>query len=128
MSTTPGAYNIGIYQNATLNLVFIWSTGGACCTGTTTPPVGQAPTLVNLTGYTATMQFRNYYTGPLLFDASSYITLGGVAGTITLDIPASVTSAFTWLSAVYDLLLTDSSGNVTPLLAGNVTVTPGIST
>lgn len=126
MSTTPGAYNIGIYQNATLNLVFIWSTG-VCCT-TSPPPVGQSPTPVDLTGYTATMQFRTFYTGPLLFDASSDITLGGVAGTITLTIPATITSTFTWGTGVYDLLMTDSSGNVTPLLAGNVTVTPGIST
>ena len=89
--------------------------------------VNATPQPVDLTGYTATMQFRPYNndTAPLYYDASSNITLGGIAGTISLTIPASVTGTFTWPSALYDLLLTDSSGNVYPLLTGIVGFNPG---
>ena len=71
-------------------------------------------------------------TAPLLYDASSNIILGGTAGTIELTIPATTTENFPiganpWFSGFYDLLLTDSVGNVTPLLRGTVTVTPAVS-
>jgi hypothetical protein len=125
MSCCPGVYNLCIYQGSTVNLVFIWSTGNCCGCGT----VGASSNPVDLTGYTATMQFRPFTGSPvLLYDASSDIILGGVAGTITLTISATDTETFTWGPAVYDLLLTDSSGNVTALLKGSVNVTAGVST
>ena len=126
MSFLPGTFNLSIYQNATFTWLFIWTTNPCCGQGT----VNATPQPVDLTGYTATMQFRPYNndTAPLYYDASSNITLGGIAGTISLTIPASVTGTFTWPSALYDLLLTDSSGNVYPLLTGIVTVTPAVST
>jgi hypothetical protein len=124
MSINPGAYNLSIYQNATYAMTFIWYTGGCPC-GT----VGSTPSPVNITGYTATLQIRPYaLSTTVLFDASSDITLGGAAGTIALLIPATSTATFTWWTGVYDLLLTDTSGNVTALLEGTVTVTPGVST
>jgi hypothetical protein len=119
----PGAYNICIYQGATLSQVFLWTAGAGCCPA----PVGAGPQAVDITGYAATMQFRTYYGGPLLYDATPNLVLGGVAGTITLSIPALVTETFTWWQGVYDLLLTSSQGVVTPLLAGTVMVTPSIS-
>jgi hypothetical protein len=120
----PGAYNLCIYQGATVSQVFLWTAGAGCCP----PPVGASPNAVDLTGYTAVMQFRNYYGGPLLYDASSDLVLGGVAGTITLTIPAATTETFTWYQAVYDLLLTSSQGVTTPLLAGTVMIQPSVST
>jgi hypothetical protein len=122
MSYCTGLYNICINQGATLNTEFLWTTGGCGC-GT----VGSTSQAVDLTGYTANMQFCQYAGGTLLYDASVNLTLGGVAGTITLLIPASVTETFTWFQAVYDLLLTDSSGNATRLLAGSVTVSPAVT-
>jgi hypothetical protein len=84
---------------------------------------------VDLTGYTAIMQFKPYaLSSDVLYDASSDLVLGGVAGTITLTIPASATEGFTWWNGVYDLQLISSSGVNTPLLAGSVTVTPSVST
>jgi len=75
------------------------------------------------------MQIRPFpQSSTLYYDASSDITLGGVAGTISLSIPAATTEGFTWFSGVYDLLLTDPSGNVTRLLSGNVTVSAGVTT
>lgn len=122
--SAPGNYNIFIYQGQTYIQTYIWNAGNCCGCST----VGASSSPVDLVGYTATMQFRRWAGGTLLIDVSPYITLGGVAGTIALDIPASITEGFTWFNGVYDLLLTDSSGNVTPLLAGTVTVTASVST
>lgn len=126
MSQT-GAYNLCINQGATYTRTFIWS-AGVCCAAGQGGTVGATPTLVDLTGYTAEMQFRPYaLSTTLYYDASSNITLGGTAGTIALVIPASVTETFIWFQGVYDLLLTDSSGNVTRLLAGSIVISPGVS-
>jgi hypothetical protein len=74
------------------------------------------------------MQIRAYpLATPILYDASSDITLGGVAGTITLLIPAADTATFTWWVGVYDLKLTSSSGVVTRLLEGSVAVSPEVT-
>jgi hypothetical protein len=82
---------------------------------------------VNLTGWSAAMQIRNVTGGTILYDASSDIEVDGQDGTIVLAIPASVTEAFALFSGVYDLLLTDLSGNVTKFVNGIVTVMPGVT-
>jgi hypothetical protein len=127
----PGSYNLTIYQGQTYTQIFVWTAGpgSAGAIPNSIPPVGASPLPVDLTGYTATLQMRAYNltTAPLYYDASSNITLGGVLGTIALIIPAANTETFTWWSGFYDLLLTDSSGNVTPLLNGTVTITPAVS-
>jgi hypothetical protein len=118
-----GTYNLAINQGATYTRVIIWTTGQCGC-GT----VGAAPVPVDLTGYTAAMQMRPFaLSTDVLYDASSDITLGGVAGTISLTIPASVTETFTWWQGVYDLLLTDSSGVATRLLMGGVAISPAVT-
>jgi hypothetical protein len=115
-------YNFCIDQNATYTQTWTW------LTGPTPNVVGSTVTPVNLTGYTANMQIRPYaQSGTLLFDASADITLGGALGTITLTIPASTTAGFGWFSGVYDLLLTDTLGNVTRLLSGTIAVCPGVT-
>jgi hypothetical protein len=120
----PGTYNLAIYQYATYTMTFIW-VAGTCGCGT----VGATSGPADLTGYTATLQIRAYpLSATILYDASSNITLGTTDGTIALVIPATTTQTFTWWQGVYDLLLTSSSGVVTRLLQGSVTVTPGVST
>jgi hypothetical protein len=120
-----GIYNLCINQYATYTRVFTWLTGTCCGQGT----AGAQPQPVDLTGYTATMQIRAApQAATVLYDASGDIVLGGTTGTITLTIPASATTDFTWWNGVYDLLLTDGSGNATRLLQGSVTVSPGVST
>jgi hypothetical protein len=117
-------YSLCIQQGATFTKVFTWTT---YTTGPST--AGTAPQPVDLTGWTAAMQIRAYPgASSVLYDASSDITLGGDAGTISLTIPASATEGFTFWSAVYDLLLTDPSGNVTRFIGGSVTVSPGVTT
>ena len=123
MSQQTGTYNLCINQYATFEKVFIWIAGFCGC-GT----VGATSGPVDLTGYTANLQIRPFPLSTTIdYDASSNIVLGGTAGTITLDIPATATALFTWWNGVYDLILTDSSGNVTRLLQGSVIVTPGVT-
>lgn len=118
-----GVYNLCINQYATYTKIFTWLT-----TPSLPGPVGATTTPVDLTGYTANMQFRQYPGAPsVLFDCSPYLVLGGPAGTITLTIPAAQTTTFTWYQAFYDLILTDATGNVTRLLEGTVTVSTGVT-
>jgi hypothetical protein len=118
-----GTYNLCINQYATYTKIFTWLASSCGC-GT----VGASPLPVDLTGYTGSMQFRQSpYSSTILYDATSDLVLGGTAGTITLTIPASATALFTWWTGVYDLILTDGSGNVTRLLEGTVNVSPGVT-
>jgi hypothetical protein len=117
-----GNYSFCIDQNATFLRIFTWF-AGSCCGA-----VGSQPAPVDLTGYRANMQIRPFpLSSTILYDASANITLGGIAGTITLLIPPLNTAGFTWWTGVYDLLLTDPYGVVTRLLSGSVSVCPGVT-
>lgn len=117
-------YNLCIDQGATFTRIFVWF-APSCCPGT----VGSTLRPVDITGYTARMQFRPYpLSTTVLYDASGDLVLGGVAGSVYLTIPAAVTAGFTWFTGVYDLLLTASNGYSTRLLSGQVNVSPQIST
>jgi hypothetical protein len=119
-----GTYNLQIYQGATYTRTFVWNSGTCCGQGT----VGSTPSPVDLTGYTVAMQIRPFPGAPVVYyDASPDITLGGVDGTIALSIPAPATVTFTWVTGSYDLILTDTSGNATPLLTGNVDITTAVT-
>ncbi len=115
------AFDLCIQQNATYLQAFTWLSPQVTSTGIQTLPV-------DLTGYTATLQILPYpLATTILYDASANITLGGVTGIITISIPASITSTFTWWAGVYDLLLTDLNGTAWRFTQGNVTVNPGVS-
>lgn len=86
-------------------------------------------TPVNLTGYTARLQIREYhYSDDFIasLTSSSGITLGGSAGTITVLIAASATTEFVPGDYVYDLEIV-SGGTVTRLVEGKFTVTPEVT-
>lgn len=122
MSQT-GTYPFCINQYATFSRIFIWI-AGMCGCGT----VGASSGPVDLTGYSAALQIRAFpLSTTILYDASGNLTLGGTAGTISLSIPASATTGFTWWQGAYDLILTSPAGVVTRLLQGSVTVTPGVT-
>jgi hypothetical protein len=119
-----GTYNLCINQGATYQRTFLWTAGPCCGMGT----AGAEPMPVNLTGYTAEMQIRPFPGAPILFyDASADLTLGGIAGTISLSIDATDTEGFSWIFGYYDLLLTSPTGIVTRLLSGSVTVSLAVS-
>lgn len=55
------------------------------------------------------------------------ISLGGVAGTVTINLSPIETAALTWKSAVYDLEIVFGNGDVRRLLAGSVSVSPEVT-
>lgn len=85
-----------------------------------------AGTLIDLSGADARMQIRRSvaYGGSSLasLTVGSGITLGGAAGTITIDLTPAQTSALPPGAHVYDLELVDSAGSVFRILEGAATV------
>lgn len=110
-------YNITIEQGATLRLSFIWKDSE------------EEP--IDLTGYSARMQVRRSYSSTeKLLDLSTEsgeITLGGAAGTITVEGDAAATELLKTKCGVYDLELTSQDGVVTRLIQGEVTVAPEVT-
>lgn len=106
-----GTHNLICEQGATFSRVFTWedSTG--------------AP--VNVTGYTARMQVRETLTAAstlLSFTTENGgITLGGIAGTITVTATAETTAAVSAGCYVYDLELINGA-TVYRLVQGQFTV------
>jgi hypothetical protein len=110
-------YDITIEQGATLRLSFVWKDSE------------EVP--INLTGYSARMQVRRSFSSTdKLLDLSTEdgsITLGGAAGTITVEGDASLTELLKTKCGVYDLELESSDGVVTRLIQGEVTVAPEVT-
>jgi len=83
----------------------------------------------NLTGYTATMTIRPFVgsnTTTLVLTNGNGITLGGAAGTVSIDIDSEVTADFSPSRYAYDFML-DSGSVVTRLLEGKFIVTAGVT-
>jgi hypothetical protein len=107
-------YNIVCDQATTFALDFTIQTGN---------------TLWDLTGYTATMTVRPFVgssTTTLLLTNGSGITLGGAAGTVSIDISSAVTADLTPSRYSYDFVL-NSGSVVTRLLEGKFIVTAGVT-
>jgi hypothetical protein len=85
---------------------------------------------VNLTGFTARMDIRESLDDVTVIHTltteNAGIVLGGVAGTISLLIPAATTAGFDFTSAVYDLEL-DNAGVVTRLISGAITLSKEVT-
>ena len=110
-----GAYNFTIEQGATFNLLMTWR-------------IDNVP--VNLTGYTARLQARIDVDEPdtiLSLTTGAGITLGGAAGTITLDQTATQTALLPKGEYVYDLELQTSGGVVTRLLQGELNISAEVT-
>jgi hypothetical protein len=90
---------------------------------------GSPSTAVDLTGYTARFQVatRHSATTPLVqLTQSNGITLGGVAGTIVIQLNQTQTNALPAQKAVWDLVLVSPSGQDIRLLEGAATITPEV--
>ena len=117
MSCTCGtSYDLCIPQGATFTKVIRWKQNGA---------------LVDLTGYTARMQVRATTEAASslieLTTENGRISLGGTAGTITLNISATDTAALTAGRGVYDLELVAPNGTVFKPVGGVVTIPRNIT-
>lgn len=112
---TPGKYNFVCPQGTTFSNQLVWA-------------VDDVP--VDLTTYSARMQVREKYTSvQKILDLNTEnggISLGGDAGTIDLNINATVSASIVPKTYVYDLELVSSSV-VTRLLEGKFIVTPEVT-
>lgn len=103
-------YPIFIKQGATFQITITWEVSG---------------TPVDITSYTAALQARTSVAATSTFinlTNGAGLTLGGVAGTIIVDLTDTQAAAITETIGVYDLELTSPAGDVTRLLQGSVTV------
>jgi len=112
-----GTYNFTIEQGATFKRIMTWKDSNG--------------NPINLTGYTARMQVRTAKDSPNVIltldtDTNGGITLGGVSGTITIEISASKTASLDFKTAVYDLEL-EKDGSVVRLLEGSVTLSKEVT-
>lgn len=106
----PGYLDLDCYQGANFDYQLTWTVAGSA---------------VNVTGYSARMQVRQYADSTatvLSFVNGTGITLGGTAGTIALSAVATATSAIEAGQYVYDLELVSGAGYVTRLVEGNFVV------
>lgn len=108
-----GKYNLVIEQNATLKRKFTWLADGLP---------------VDLTGYTCDAQVRlTPESSSILLDLVSYITLGGAAGTIDIEVPDEITAALTFDSRAYWDMQLINGGKITRLLQGRVYLDEGVT-
>lgn len=113
---TASTVTLSVDQGATLSVVFSWFQSD-----------GVTP--VDLTSYTVT--FHVLQTTGTLIDWTSYCTLGGTAGTITLTVPATVTATYTSSAPAgfgfYNLVLIAPDGvTKTRVWQGNVILNPSV--
>jgi hypothetical protein len=119
---TAAPRNLYIEQGAAFTLVFTWYPSDP----TAVPP----PAPNDLTGATAAMQIRAKQGAPILVDATDAngkIVLGGVTGTVAIELTADDTEMIPVRTAYYDLEITLATGTVFRLLQGRVTVDPNIT-
>lgn len=111
-----GTLDFTIEQGATFNLLLTWK-------------INTVP--VNLTGYTARLAARVDVEDTevilSLTTANGGITLGGSAGTISLDQTATQTTLLPAGTYVYDLELIASNSTVTRLVQGELLISPEVT-
>lgn len=103
--------NLVIDQGATWN-----------STVTLTDPDGN---YIDLSSYTGAAQMRKHYTSSTAIVFT--VQLGGANGTITLSLSANATGNVSAGRYLYDVELTDSSGTISRVFEGTVTVNPNVT-
>ena len=85
----------------------------------------------NLSGVTARMQIREKLTDTAVIDEltteNGMIVINNTNKTITIQISATKTAAYSFTSAVYSLELVDALGVVTSFVYGNVSLVPEVT-
>ena len=82
--------------------------------------------VLNLTGYTALAQVRKSH-GSTTIAATFTTVLTADSGQLALSLTDPVPAAMDSGRYVYDVLLTDGSGDKTRVLEGQAVLTPGVS-
>jgi hypothetical protein len=111
-----GTLDFTIEQGATFNLLLTWKINTV---------------LVNLTGYTARLSARVDVEDTevilSLTTSNGGITLGGAAGTISLNQTATQTTILPAGTYVYDLELIAANATVTRLVQGELLISPEVT-
>lgn len=108
---TAGQFDFDIEQGATFHMIL------TC--------YDENHALIDFTNFTAVMKARAALNSDVVYLSlanGSGITLGGVAGTLDVLIDKSVTAAYTFSTAVYDITITDGSGVATRVFEGTITL------
>ena len=111
----PGRYNITVYKGTTFQLSPVWK-------------VDNLP--VDLTGYTADMQVRQFTDSSIVVEistANGRATINAALGQIVLTLTAAQTAALTANNYLYDLNLTSPSGYVYKILQGSFVVNNSVT-
>lgn len=108
---TANNYNIVIEQGSKFALTVIYK--------------DDTGSIIDLTGYTAAMQIRKYIDSSDTIESlssGSGITITGASGQIDIEIGATNTAAYDFITAYYDLEITPASGadDTVRLLQGSV--------
>ena len=81
---------------------------------------------IGLSGYTGVMRIKAKITDTdVLYEANvanGGIIIDTVNSAIYINLPSSVTSTFSFSTAVYSLILTSNNGNVIPFSSGSITL------
>lgn len=105
---TAGTYNITLEEGANYDLMLTWK--------------DDADDPIDLTNFSGRMKIKDRIGGSDIFDCSSYLTLGGVAGTISINIPHSALHDLGFKSGVYDLEVENEYGKVYKVLRGKAKI------
>lgn len=109
---------------ATISNLFIDQDADFTTTVTVNDSTGSA---LDLTNYTALAMIRKTYQSSTATTFTSSFVSPRTTGQITISLTDTQTAALESGRYVYDLVITDSSGNKTRVVEGNATVNPSVS-
>jgi hypothetical protein len=109
---------------ATISNLFVDQDADFTTTVTVNDSAGSA---LDLTNYTALGMIRKTYQSSTATTFTSSFVSPRTTGQITISLTDTQTSALESGRYVYDLVITDASGNKTRVVEGNVTVNPSVS-
>ena len=84
-------------------------------------------TVMNLTGYSVASKMRSTHDSSTVVGTFTCTISDASAGQITMQMTNSTTAAIEEGIYVYDLEITASSGTVTRIMEGNITVNPEVT-
>lgn len=115
----PGHIDLEVYKGSTFTKVIQWKTG-------------EPAVAVNLTGCTARMQIRKSVNDTVILDTltteNSRLQIhDAINGKFKIMIPANISSAYTFASAVYDLEIIFTDLSVVRVIEGCLTAVPEVT-
>jgi len=115
----PANIDLTIYKGSTFVKIIQWKTG--------TPAVA-----VDLTGCTARMQIRKNPCDSVVLDTlttenNKIVITDARDGKFEIRISAEISSAYSFISGVYDLELVFPNGTITRVIEGGLTAVPEVT-